>query len=99
MTTYELLSDASTVATIAAEPTDDDRLPVHGVLFGAGDVTSGLTGKRTRWPPAVLEGMAEDGLFEGKPLTMADSMDPEQHVGVELTDDGPVLTGAVSVDE
>jgi hypothetical protein len=43
--------------------------------------------------------MAEDGVFEGKPLTMADSLDPEQHVGVTMTDDGPALTGAVSMDE
>lgn len=98
MTNYDILSDGSAMATVAAEP-DDDQLPVHGVLFGAGDVTSGLTGKRTRWPADVLEEMAADGIFEGKPITMAESLDPEQHVGVELTDDGPVLTGAVSMDE
>jgi hypothetical protein len=69
------------------------------VLFGPDDVTTGLTGQRTRWPADILEQMAEDGVFEGKPLTMADSLDPEQHVGVTMTDDGPALTGAVSMDE
>jgi hypothetical protein len=97
MTRYDILGDA--VATIAAEPDDDNRLPVHGVLFGTGDITSGMTGKRTRWPAAVLERAAEDDLFVGKPITLAASSDPEQHVGVELTDDGPRLTGAVSMDE
>ncbi|WP_226041576.1 hypothetical protein [Natrinema sp. DC36] len=96
--TYEILSDGAGVAAVAAEPTDN-QLPVHGVLFGADDVTTGLTKKRTRWPADILEQMAEDGVFEGKPLTMADSLDPEQHVGVEMTDDGPVLSGAVSMEE
>ncbi|MFB1066450.1 hypothetical protein [Natrinema sp. H-ect4] len=96
--TYEILSDGAGVAAVAAEPTDN-QLPVHGVLFGPDDVTTGLTGKRTRWPADVLEQMATDGVFEGKPLTMADSLDPEQHVGVEMTDDGPVLSGAVSMEE
>ena len=96
--TYEILSDGAGVAAVAAEPTDN-QLPVHGVLFGPDDVTTGLTGQRTRWPADILEQMAEDGVFEGKPLTMADSLDPEQHVGVTMTDDGPALTGAVSMDE
>ncbi|OYR79336.1 hypothetical protein DJ84_18450 [Halorubrum ezzemoulense] len=86
------------MAAVADEPADN-QLPVHGVLFGVGDVTSGLTGKRTRWPADVLETMAEDGVFQGKPITLADSLDPEQHVGVEMTDDGPVLTGSVSMEE
>jgi len=98
MSTLDLLSDGAAVAAVAGEP-DDNQLPVHGVLFGVDDVTSGLSGKRTRWPADVLEAMAEDGIFEGKPLTLADSLDPEQHVGVELTDDGPRLTGAVTMDE
>ena len=96
--TYEILSDGAGVAAVAAEPTDN-QLPVHGVLFGPDDVTTGLTGQRTRWPADILEQMAEDGVFEGKPLTMADSLDPEQHVGVTMTDDGPAVTGAVSMDE
>ena len=96
--TYEILSDGAGVAAVAAEPIDN-QLPVHGVLFGPDDVTTGLTGQRTRWPADILEQMAEDGVFEGKPLTMADSLDPEQHVGVTMTDDGPALTGAVSMDE
>jgi hypothetical protein len=96
--TYEILSDGAGVAAVAAEPTDN-QLPAHGVLFGPDDVTTGLTGQRTRWPADILEQMAEDGVFEGKPLTMADSLDPEQHVGVTMTDDGPALTGAVSMDE
>ncbi|WP_137288635.1 hypothetical protein [Natronorubrum halophilum] len=96
--TYEILSDGAGVAAVAAEPTDN-QLPVHGVLFGPDDVTTGLTKKRTRWPADVLEQMAEDGVFEGKPLTMADSLDPEQHVGVEMTEDGPVLSGAVSMEQ
>lgn len=98
MTTYDLLSDGAAVAAVADEPTDD-QLPVHGVLFGPDDVTTGLSGKRTRWPADVLEAMAEDGVFEGKPFTLAPSLDPEQHVGVELTEDGPQLTGVVSMDE
>jgi len=96
--TYEILSDGAGVAAVAAEPTDN-QLPAHGVLFGPDDVTTGLTGQRTRWPADILEQMAEDGVFEGKPLTMADSLDPEQHVGVTMTDDGPAVTGAVSMDE
>jgi hypothetical protein len=99
MTMYDVLGDESTVATVAAEPTGENQLPVHGVIFGPGDVTTGVSGKRTRWPAEVLEQMAADGLFEGKPITLADSLDPEQHVGVEMTDDGPALTGAVSMEE
>ncbi|WP_135827307.1 hypothetical protein [Halorussus halobius] len=98
MTTYELLSDGAGVAAVAAEPADN-QLPVHGVLFGVGDVTQGLSGKRTRWPADILEQMAEDEIFVGKPITLADSLDPEQHVGVKMTEDGPALTGAVSMDE
>ncbi|SFS62928.1 hypothetical protein [Halostagnicola kamekurae] len=96
MTTYEILSDG--IAAVAAEPADN-QLPVHGVLFGPGDITQGLTGKRTRWPADILEKMADDGIFEGKPFTLADSLDPEQHAGVEMTESGPALTGAVSMDE
>ncbi|GAB3669538.1 hypothetical protein [Halopiger thermotolerans] len=98
MTTYEILSDGAGVAAVAAEPADN-QLPVHGVLFGVDDITEGLSGQRTRWPADVLEEMAEDGIFEGKPITLADSLDPEQHVGVTMTEDGPALTGAVSMDE
>lgn len=98
MSTHEILSDGAAMAAVAGDP-DDEQLPVHGVLFGVDDVTSGLTGKQTRWPADILEEMAEDGIFEGKPITLADSLDPEQHVGVEMTDDGPALTGAVSMDE
>lgn len=100
---YEILSDATTVAAVATEPDDSNRLPVHGVILGEGDVTAGLSGKRTRWPAAILEEMADDDLFDGKPITMADSLDPEQHVGVEVEErDGDreiKLTGAVSMDE
>lgn len=95
---YEILSDSAAVAAVAAEPADN-QLPVNGVLFGVDDVSEGLSGKRTRWPPGVLEEMAAEGLFEGKPLTMAESLDPEQHVGVEMTEDGPALTGAVSMEQ
>jgi len=98
MTTYELLSDGAGVAAVAAEPADN-QLSVHGVLFGVDDVTKGLSKKRTRWPADILKQMADDGIFEGKPFTLADSLDPEQHVGVTVTDSGPQLTGAVSMDE
>lgn len=98
MTIIDILSDGAAMAAVTDEPVDN-QLPVHGVLFGIDDVTSGLTKKRTRWPADILEQMAEDGIFEGKPFTMADSLDPEQHVGVTMTDDGPALTGAVSMDE
>ena len=98
MTTYDLMSDGAAIATVADEPADN-QLPVHGVLFGPGDVTEGLSRKRTRWPADILEEMAVEGIFEGKPITLAPSLDPEQHVGVEMTDDGPQLTGAVSMDE
>jgi len=97
MTTYEILSDGTAVAAVATEPDDDNQLPVHGVILGEGDVTNGMSGERTRWPADVLEDMV--GMFDDKPITMADSLDPEQHVGVEVTDDGPVLTGSVSMDE
>lgn len=98
MTLYEILSDG--IATLEAATDadrDDDNTRVHGVVIGDGDVTRGLSGKRTRWPGDVLEDMA--GMLEGKPITMADSLDPEQHVGVTVTEDGPQLTGAVSLDE
>jgi len=98
MTPYEILSDGAAMAAVAAEPSDD-QLPVHGVLFGVDDVTQGLSGKRTRWPADVLEQMADDAIFEGKPITLADSLDPEQHVGVEKTEDGASVTGVVSMDE
>lgn len=98
MNTYDILSDGAAMAAVGDEPADN-QLPVHGVLFGVDDVTSGLTGKQTRWPAEILETIAEEGIFEGKPFTMADSLDPEQHVGVTMTDDGPALTGAVSMDE
>mgnify|MGYP000297793284 CR=1 FL=1 len=99
MTMYDVLGDGSTVAAVGDVSADSNQLPVHGVIFGVDDVTTGLSGKRTRWPADVLEAVAEEGLFEGKPITLADSLDPEQHVGVEITDDGPALTGAVSMDE
>lgn len=103
MSTYEILSDGETLAAVATEPDDDNRLPVHGVILGEGDVTTGLTGKRTRWPAEVLEQMADDSVFEAKPITMADSLDPEQHVGIEAEDDGDDrtirVTGAVSMEE
>lgn len=98
MSTYDLLSDGAAMAAVAAESSDNQR-PVHGVLFGVDDITSGLSGKQTRWPADILETMAEEGIFEGKPITKAASLDPEQHVGVEMTEDGPQLTGAVSMDE
>jgi len=98
MTTYEILGDATTVAAVG-EASGDNQLPVHGIIFGEGDISMGMSGKRTRWPGDVLETIADEGLFEGKPITMADSLDPEQHVGVEMTDDGPALTGNVSIDE
>jgi len=99
MTTYDIFSDSAGVAAVAAEPNNDQQMPVSGVLFGVGDVANGLSGKPTRWTADSLETMADDGLFEGKPFTLADSLDPEQHVGVEMTDDGPMLTGSVSMDE
>jgi hypothetical protein len=93
MTRYALFDGG-----IAALATDiDGGTQVHGVVIGEGDITNGLSGKRTRWPASVLEDMV--GMLEGKPITMADSLEPEQHVGVELTEDGPQLTGAVSMDE
>jgi len=96
--TYEILGDGSTVAAVGGE-SGDNQLPVHGVIIGEGDVTTGMSQERTRWPAEVLQSIVDEGLFEGKPITMADSLDPEQHVGVEMTDDGPMLTGAVSMDE
>lgn len=93
MTTYELLNDG--IAALAHDVDGGTR--VHGVVIGEGDITNGLSGKRTRWPADALEEMV--GMLEGKPITMADSLDPEQHVGVRVTDDGPELTGAVSMDE
>jgi hypothetical protein len=50
-------------------------------------------------PSSAISSRTSAGIFEGKPLTLAASLDPEQHVGVEMTDDGPKLTGAVSMDE
>jgi len=91
MTVHELLSNG--IAALAHSP--DHGLQVHGVILGEGDVTRGLSGKRTRWPADVLRDLAD--MAEGKPITLADSLDPEQHVGVEVTDDGPELTGAVSM--
>ncbi|MFC7202870.1 hypothetical protein ACFQJC_05035 [Haloferax namakaokahaiae] len=93
MTVHELFN--SGIAALAHDP--EDALRVHGVLLGEGDVTNGLSGKQTRWPAAILESMVD--LLEGKPFTMADSLDPEQHVGVEKTEDGARMTGAVTLDE
>lgn len=71
------------------EPDDDspdDALTVHGVLVGEGDVSHGLSGTPTRWPGDVLREYVDD--LEGTPITLPDSDDPEQHVGVERDDDG-----------
>lgn len=95
MSIYDITT--SGIAALASRA--DGQTPVSGVLIGEGDVTNGLSNKRTRWPASVLEAMAGDDLFEGKPITMADSLDPEQHAGVEVTDEGAKLTGAVSMDE
>lgn len=93
MTVHEITTGG--IAALASP--SDGQTPVSGVLIGEGDITNGLSGKRTRWPADVLRDMV--GVFDGKPLTMADSNDPEQHVGVEMTDDGARLSGAVSMDE
>ncbi|RDZ53128.1 hypothetical protein C5C07_15445 [Haloferax sp. Atlit-4N] len=93
MTVHELFN--SGIAALAHDP--EDALRVHGVVLGEGDVTNGLSGKQTRWPADILESMVD--LLEGKPITMADSLDPEQHVGVEKTDDGARATGAVTMEE
>jgi hypothetical protein len=95
MSTYEILSDDGGIAALAHDA--DGGTTVHGVIIGEGDTTTGLSNKETRWPGDVLEQAA--GLAEGHPITMADSLDPEQHVGVKQTDDGPQLTGAVSIEE
>lgn len=49
------------LASQAAVDTDDDRAgtPIRGVAIGAGDVTKGASGTRTRWPADVLEAAAE----------------------------------------
>jgi hypothetical protein len=95
MTTYAVLNDGCGIAALAHDV--DGGTQVHGVVLGEGDITNGLSGKRTRWPADTLQEMV--GMFEGKPITMADSLDPEQHVGVVVTEDGPELSGAVSLDE
>lgn len=94
MTTYELFDGG--IAALAHDVDGGTR--VHGVIIGEGDITEGLSGRRTRWPADTLQQM--EGMWEGKPITMADSLDPEQHVGVTVDDDGqPRLEGAVSMDE
>jgi len=95
MTTYEILDSDGGIAALAHDA--DGGTVVHGVIIGDRDTTTGMSDKQTRWPGDVLEKAA--GLAEGHPITMASSLDPEQHVGVEQTEDGPKLTGAVSMDE
>jgi len=93
MSTYALFDGG--IAALAHDVDGGTR--VHGVVIGEGDITQGLSGKRTRWPEEVLEDMV--GMLEGKPITMADSLDPEQHVGIEVTEDGAQVTSNVSMDE
>jgi len=62
---------------------DDGGLTVHGVALGEGDITEGMSGKRTHWPAETLR--QAEGLLEGVPLT---TQLGEAHVGAEKTDDG-----------
>jgi len=97
--THDILTESSGFAAFAVAEAADTRHPdqrrVHGVIAGVGDISRGLSGKLTRWPADVLEDAAERDVLVGKPITIADGNDPEQHVGVEMTDDGLQLTGAV----
>lgn len=98
--TQDILTETSGFAAFAAAETTTDtgQLQIHGVIAGEGDISKGLSGKWTRWPAEVLRDAAERGVFDGKPITIADSLDPEQHVGVEQTPNGLRLTGAVPMD-
>lgn len=95
--TGEVLADGQAIV----EQTDDDpdQLRVRGVLIGEGDISTGLSGKPTRWPGDVLEAAAESGVFEGKPITIPPEFDPEQHVGVRETDDGLEVDKTVSLND
>lgn len=79
---HDVITDG--FATAAARPdgqAPSDPLTVRGVAIGEGDVSTGLSGVPTRWPGEVLEQM--EGMLEGKPITLPESDDPDQHVGVE----------------
>lgn len=96
----DILMETSGFAAFAAAETtaDNGRLQIHGIIAGEGDISKGLSGKWTRWPADVLRDAADRGVFDGKPITIADSLDPEQHVGVEQTPNGLRLTGAVPME-
>lgn len=56
-----------------------DPTVVHGVAIGAGDITQGMSGKRTLWPASALRDSAEQ--LTGKPLV-------RNHPGVSKDDEG-----------
>ncbi len=56
------------ITTPVARLSDRDRLVVHGVALGEGDITNGLHGRKA-WPAAVLEPAASS--LAGTPVTDA----------------------------
>lgn len=92
--THDVLSDGSAVVEVTDDG-DANQLQVRGILIPENAVSEGLSGRPTRWPAETLEEAAERGVFEGRPITIPDALDPEQHVGVQRTDTGLEVEGAV----
>jgi len=79
MTEHDILDGG--IAALS-EDTEDGFL-VNGVALGEGDVTEGMSGKRTRWTPEALQDLADQ--LPGKPITENFG---EGHVGAERTENG-----------
>lgn len=85
MTEHEYDVVESGIAVLAgADEQSTDATTVHGVAIGEDDITEGMSGKRTRWPPEVLRAGAEKLI--GKPIVT-------DHPGAEKTDEGVRVDG------
>lgn len=85
MTEHEYDVVESGIAVLAgADDEQSDATTVHGVAIGEDDITTGMSGKRTRWPPEVLRDGAEKLI--GKPIVT-------DHPGAEKTDEGVRVDG------
>lgn len=84
---YELAVDPEKAtggyAALAYRDDESDTYVVNGVALGPNDETQGMSGKRTRWPPDVLEESAD--LLVGAPIT--EGQFGSEHPGAEKDGD------------